>query len=775
MSFPRSLTVLLLILIGGHLILGTLEVLYRPVFPWDAWLNWMYRAKALYLSGATATFDPVSLWTAGQEPENPYAVAGQDYPLLLPFLTVGVATLLGGWSETLVNMPTAVLGLLLATGTFGLGRRCGLPPVLALAAAYAVVSTPLAGAHLALAGQADIWMTATSGLGFAALYSAAIHPHRHDLLLGLALVTLGALIKAEGVVWLALAVLFLGVLKAPRRILGTGAIVLLALALIVVFGPGTIDLPVLGRVGLSETTLHIPLLGSHTLQRFDLGDDYAANFLLGASWNLLWYGVVLATIVALARVRRDRGARSVLALFFCVALGQISIFFFTEQGAWAEDWTAINRLPLHFLPAITVAVFVTFWRAVAATGDAVGSDTATITAKTTCLGLLAGSLLVLPALYAVSTVQPEASQVFPGQQLRSIRGAWAPYRDGLTLQRYASNIGMLSTGPTRVIAEDTPFVQIESEGTNRGQGTFFWRQRAGGPLSSKSFAGVGNVVISLEEEEAWSGAIHELGVIFYDDGGQVRVRALRTFPASWASAAYKVATDLLWINPWSQRSVHWLPGGNPDALLPIPAIPLGLFLVLAACLIPILRAPALPAGILGAFLMAWILCDLAWLYQRGHLAQRTVATYAFAGSGPLAYGDDAISYANVRRALCDIPPAVSTVPAPTVPSTRLLIASDSDADMRFQLLRAKYHALPVAAHAHEGLVTGSPAGLARRILVLKLRYGRDSARTVSSGETIQALTRSLQQPFRLAWESDDAFLLARGPADEDPTCWSAGT
>ena len=29
-----------------HLLLAAIEVLHRPIFPWDAWLSWMYRAKA---------------------------------------------------------------------------------------------------------------------------------------------------------------------------------------------------------------------------------------------------------------------------------------------------------------------------------------------------------------------------------------------------------------------------------------------------------------------------------------------------------------------------------------------------------------------------------------------------------------------------------------------------------------------------------------------------------------------------------------------------------
>ena len=47
----RVLTVALLLLIGLHLWLSALEIFNRPVYPWDAWLVWLYRAKAWYFSG----------------------------------------------------------------------------------------------------------------------------------------------------------------------------------------------------------------------------------------------------------------------------------------------------------------------------------------------------------------------------------------------------------------------------------------------------------------------------------------------------------------------------------------------------------------------------------------------------------------------------------------------------------------------------------------------------------------------------------------------------
>jgi uncharacterized membrane protein YwaF len=34
------------------------------------------------------------------------------------------------------------------------------------------------------------------------------------------------------------------------------------------------------------------------------------------------------------------------------------IFGFTDQGIWADTYTAINRLPLHFVPALIFTALI---------------------------------------------------------------------------------------------------------------------------------------------------------------------------------------------------------------------------------------------------------------------------------------------------------------------------------------------------------------------------------------------------------------------------------
>lgn len=773
----RFITAGLLLLIGAHLLLGTLEVLHRPVFPWDAWLNWMYRAKAWYLSGQISDFDPVTLWASGAAPQNTYAVAGSHYPRLLPLIALGMAHLLGAWNEPLINLPYVMLGLAIAVGLYYVARRHGLGRVSALVCSYLAISTPLLGAHLSLAGQADIWMAGTTGLGFAALCSGLINRDRTAAVSGIALIGLGALFKVEGSLWLvAGGLLVLITFLGRRRMLILGATAACVCAVCIITGVQGFTLPGLGPVGLLDGRLYVPMLGSYALQSYDVADDYLSNFFLGASWNLLWYMVGAGITAALVSVRYSREAAVFITYFTLFIAFQILIFFFTEQGAWAEDWTAINRLPLQFTPALVFACVCLLQPARSPQHRGTESRprrASEPSGRAFALGVSAClALAVLIGALAAAWPAPEdATPIsFPAAQMRAIQGGWVPYRGGMSVQRYVDNVAIISSGPVAIDAGGFQAVRVSGAGSNRGQITLFWRRAGEAELHSRTLAGLGNQYTLIGSDLSWRGTITEIGVVIYDDGGSAKLETIEVHPYSMSLRIRQFVADKLWVNPWSQKSVHWLPGGNPDTPTSAALVAIAICLLAGVTIAFVVRSKsAWTSALLGSFLGAWILLDTSWLYQRASLARETMKSYELAETAPLDFGDDVVSFLATGRATCDL---ISDRATPSnKPERRLLIASNSDKDMRYQLLRAKYNALPVAAHAHEHGLESLPVHLADRVLVLKLRYGAANARVWDSEAATTLLSEKAGRPVRVAWENDNAYMLLVGDAQSTAACW----
>ncbi|MEM9396466.1 MAG: hypothetical protein AAF991_03235, partial [Pseudomonadota bacterium] len=273
----------------------------------------------------------------------------------------------------------------------------------------------------------------------------------------------------------------------------------------------------------------------------------------------------------------------------------------------------------------------------------------------------------------------------------------------------------------------------------------------------------------LSSSEFWQGAISELGFVFYDDDGTVVLEEFSLTSKTLTGLANKVWQDWTFVMPWSQRSVHWLPAGNISGLLPLPVFLAGFFVVaLLLGFLPsslLLTATQRSSALISFALICWLCLDLRWLVTRGSLAYQTLDAYDIGSSAPLQFGDDSLTARAVDRATCY---AASDWTKP------LLIAADTEKDMRFQLLRAKYHALPVAAYTHESIVSSAPREIADQALILRLRYGVQGEDALSSEQALRAWNQSTNSQNELLWEDQSALMLSPVGASIQDSCQSDG-
>ncbi len=363
----KALTTVLTVWIAIHLIFIAVEIYSQPLYPWDAWLVWIYRAKAWFLAGGLVDITSAGNWAAATA-TNTYSVEAWFYPQLPSIIPYWAALSLGYWSETLINLPVLFAGLAIGMALYGQCHEYGLSAPASLVAGYLLYSIPIFGTHLALAGYADIWMAGFVGLGFMAVIRGIVMPAdfarlSFQSLLGLLLIGLGILVKNEAVVWfLAMLVMFLLASFQLRVSLLAMLVLTGSITLGAALGYTHIDIPFIGTLGINNGRLFVPFIGNFALEVHNVWRMYWDNFITMGSWNLLWVLVISSMLLVILLPNKSSSsylARRTSLVFFVVFLAtQLFIFGFTDQGVWADTYTAINRLPLHFVPALLFAVAV---------------------------------------------------------------------------------------------------------------------------------------------------------------------------------------------------------------------------------------------------------------------------------------------------------------------------------------------------------------------------------------------------------------------------------
>jgi hypothetical protein len=331
------------------------EVLRRPLYPWDAWTQWATKARVWYAERTMVPFVTASQWLS--EPGGKvWFDAAPHYPATVPLTQVWSATLLGRFDDALVNVPWWLTAVAFGFAVYGFLRQRDLGPLGALIGTWLVLSLPILDTHVALAGYADLAMSAYLTLtAFAALrFVKSRAPF--DLALALVLAAACVTIKNPGKLWVLMLLPGLAAALVPRHGLRIAA---------AAFALAAIAALVLTRTGLS-------ILGYRLQLDFDMPwSGLAEAYFMFANWHLLFYGALGVTVLA----RRRLLSPELAPLTLIVAAGLAFLVFgfaFTNARQWVEDQSTVNRATLHLAPLITLWMVLAFraWAAARAMTDA---------------------------------------------------------------------------------------------------------------------------------------------------------------------------------------------------------------------------------------------------------------------------------------------------------------------------------------------------------------------------------------------------------------------
>ncbi|WP_018649219.1 MULTISPECIES: hypothetical protein [unclassified Thioalkalivibrio] len=337
------LLALVVIRLGGLL----LEVVLRPVYAWDAWYYWSYRARGFLEHGEADAF--VSPWTMWRDSVDAYG-QGYRHPALVSLIQLWSALALGRWHESLVNLPWFLAGVALGLLVYGYLRRLGLGIFFAMLGVYLTLSVPLAGMHIGMGGYADIWMVgamAIAGLGLFALFTE--RRWQEAIVLVPAMLAMPFL-KQAGILFVAcvLAAFVFAALPVAWGFVLL-ALIVFGVVLVVLYVGLEFNIPLLGPVILEPERIVLPRGGEFALDpQWGL---FFQRLVLEGSWHLLFLLSVAVVVFAVPAAWRDAAHRFAWVLVVSVGLMTFVVYAGTVEVDRLLDGTGFGR---HLLPLVPV-------------------------------------------------------------------------------------------------------------------------------------------------------------------------------------------------------------------------------------------------------------------------------------------------------------------------------------------------------------------------------------------------------------------------------------
>ena len=347
----RLLFILFIALAAWHLVLPTLELLSRPLLAWDTTMHWATKSKAWFYEREMTAFVSPQQWLE-LNGTKVFTDNNASYPATVPLLQIWMCLAIGRWDESLMNIPWALCLGAFGVAFYGMARAASIRPTSAALFTYLLMSLPLLNIHVALAGYADLFISATFSLAAMAFYLWSVERKYWQALLSVFFAVAGVAIKLEGAMWLAaflpgLAVILLRWQWSLLVISGGLIMFILMLALL----PGGLII-----AGQSLDTLFIDYRPEATKQ-------IVASFWSMGNWNLLPYLITVSPVLLLFAGKQTLWRlRGLITVILSVLLIFLFIFTFTGFSAGAVQLTSVWRVALHFIPLILFLLMLLFER-----------------------------------------------------------------------------------------------------------------------------------------------------------------------------------------------------------------------------------------------------------------------------------------------------------------------------------------------------------------------------------------------------------------------------
>ena len=113
----RALLYVLVAWLALRFVTLLLDVVWTPLYPWDAWIQWATKARVWYSLGQIVPFGRTEAWFAANGAL--WFDASPNYPATVPLWQVWSSVALGRWDDALMNLPWWLVAVALAIAIYG--------------------------------------------------------------------------------------------------------------------------------------------------------------------------------------------------------------------------------------------------------------------------------------------------------------------------------------------------------------------------------------------------------------------------------------------------------------------------------------------------------------------------------------------------------------------------------------------------------------------------------------------------------------------------------
>ena len=343
------------------------EELWRPLYPWDAWMNWAPKAKVWLELHKLVPFVHYFDWGEESLINSAYTLGNPEastYPSLVPLMQTWASMGLGYWRDNWINISWGVLAIAFMLAFYGQLRMLQFSPLWSILSTMLVFNAPYMNTHTALGGYADIWIAAFYCAALMSFINWNFTKSKVQLALMFVMAIACFLTKIPGLIWAFTIVL--GVLFAKTHMSVRYLLLLLTIGLVVsiVVGFG-ITFEIVGNhvFSLTKNAIEIPGLGGYSISYHAIGKYILLNNLVFDNWHLLGWLCLVFILPAIVQASTDFRLQPIVITMSSGVLFIAFIFFYTDYYINAIDATTLNRATFHLLPAlyyfINIALFKT--------------------------------------------------------------------------------------------------------------------------------------------------------------------------------------------------------------------------------------------------------------------------------------------------------------------------------------------------------------------------------------------------------------------------------